>query len=257
AYDASGAMLVPERLLPRANGMLQTTWSLSGIVSPGLAAAVMALPALAAAHGFPLGWAAGKTDAIAFVITVDVATFAVSALVLALIAFRSPRRADVGRGGRIEPSIWADVRAGALYITRRPPLLWLLVTFTVTNLAGAPFAVVTPLLVKFNLAPDWQARGLSFEAALALLTSAGGLGGVAGGLLVSWWGGLNRRRVYGVLVPMFAAGLIEAAYGLSPHILVTAVAAFAGAGMHPLLNAHSQAIWQTQTPKEMQGRVFA
>jgi MFS transporter, DHA3 family, macrolide efflux protein len=27
--------------------------------------------------------------------------------------------------------------------------------------------------------------------------------------------------------------------------------------MHPLLNAHSQAIWQTQTPREMQGRVFA
>ena len=27
--------------------------------------------------------------------------------------------------------------------------------------------------------------------------------------------------------------------------------------MHPVLNAHSQAIWQSQTPREMQGRVFA
>src|SRR5262245_8956362 len=40
AYDASVAMLVPDRLLPRANGMVQTVWSLSGIVSPGLAAFV-------------------------------------------------------------------------------------------------------------------------------------------------------------------------------------------------------------------------
>ncbi|MES4787387.1 MAG: MFS transporter, partial [Nitrospiraceae bacterium] len=26
---------------------------------------------------------------------------------------------------------------------------------------------------------------------------------------------------------------------------------------NPLLNAHSQAIWQTQTPRELQGRVFS
>jgi len=28
-------------------------------------------------------------------------------------------------------------------------------------------------------------------------------------------------------------------------------------GMTPFMNAHSQAIWQTQTPRELQGRVFA
>jgi hypothetical protein len=27
--------------------------------------------------------------------------------------------------------------------------------------------------------------------------------------------------------------------------------------MLPILNAHSQTIWQTQTPRELQGRVFA
>jgi MFS transporter, DHA3 family, macrolide efflux protein len=47
AFDASYAMLVPDRLLPRANGMMQTTWSLSGIVSPALAALIIALPGLA------------------------------------------------------------------------------------------------------------------------------------------------------------------------------------------------------------------
>jgi hypothetical protein len=33
--------------------------------------------------------------------------------------------------------------------------------------------------------------------------------------------------------------------------------AFAAAVMVPIMNAHSQAIWQTQTPRELQGRVFA
>ena len=46
AFDASYAMLVPDSLLPRANGMMQTTWSISGIVSPALAAFIIALPAL-------------------------------------------------------------------------------------------------------------------------------------------------------------------------------------------------------------------
>src|SRR5262245_58118329 len=46
AFDASYAMLVPDRLLPRANGMMQTTWSLSGIISPAFAAFLIALPPL-------------------------------------------------------------------------------------------------------------------------------------------------------------------------------------------------------------------
>jgi DHA3 family macrolide efflux protein-like MFS transporter len=46
AFDASYAMLVPDRLLPRANGMMQTIWSLSGIISPALAALIIALPGL-------------------------------------------------------------------------------------------------------------------------------------------------------------------------------------------------------------------
>jgi MFS transporter, DHA3 family, macrolide efflux protein len=27
--------------------------------------------------------------------------------------------------------------------------------------------------------------------------------------------------------------------------------------MHPILNAHSQSIWQSHTPRELQGRVFS
>lgn len=37
---------------------------------------------------------------------------------------------------------------------------------------------------------------------MALLVSASSIGGVAGGLLISAWGGLKRKRVYGLLLPM-------------------------------------------------------
>ena len=37
AFDTSYAMLVTEKRLPRANGMMQTMWALSGILAPAAA----------------------------------------------------------------------------------------------------------------------------------------------------------------------------------------------------------------------------
>jgi MFS transporter, DHA3 family, macrolide efflux protein len=257
AFDASYAMLVPDSLLPRANGMMQTTWSISGIVSPALAASIIALPALLPREvGMDLP-VAGMGNGTPLVIAIDALTFFLCTAVLLLVHVPSPTRSDLSTGGRIEQSLWADVREGAIYIRHRPPLLWLVATFSVANLALAPAGVIVPLLVKFNLAADRAARGYTFEAALALLGVAGGVGGIIGGLLVTTWGGLKRKRIYGVLVPMLLAGLLQVVYGFSPLVLVSAVAAVFGAAMHPVLNAHSQAIWQSYTPRELQGRVFS
>ena len=254
AFDASYAMRVPDRLLPRANGMMQTTWSLSGIISPALAALIIALPLLLPRDSGPLAPIAGMANGTPLVIAVDALTFFLCAAVLLFVHVPSPTRSDVGASGRIEQSVWADMREGALYIWQRPPLVWLLATFAVANMAGAPVGVIVPLLVKFNLAPDWAARGYTFETALALLGVASGIGGVIGGLLVSTSGGLKRNRVYGVLVPMLLAGILQVVYGLSPLVLLSAAAASLGAAMHPILNAHSQSIWQSHTPRELQGR---
>jgi DHA3 family macrolide efflux protein-like MFS transporter len=257
AFDASYAMLVPDGLLPKANGMMQTTWSIAGIVSPALAAFIIALPALLPQEVGSAPPAAGNGNGTPLVIAIDALTFFLCAAVLLLVHVPSPTRSDLNTSGRIEQSLWADVREGALYIRHRPPLLWLLATFAVANLALAPAGVIIPLLVKFNLVADWTARGYTFETALALLGVAGGAGGIIGGLLVTTWGGLKQRRVYGVLVPMLLAGVLQAVYGFSPLVLLSAGVAFFGAAMHPILNAHSQAIWQSYTPRELQGRVFA
>jgi MFS transporter, DHA3 family, macrolide efflux protein len=256
AFDSSYAMLVPDHLLPRANGMMQTTWWSSGVVAPGLAAFVMTLPAVLA-----LGVGGTPLDAIgsgaAICIAVNALTFAVSAAVLLAVHIPSPRRSDVDAGGKLEISIWSDIRAGLLYIWHRRPLLWLLGTFTLANFAGGTGRVVTPLFVKFNLAADWMARGFSYETALALIVTLSGIGGVSGGILMSTWGGLERRRVYGVLIPMLLTGVADVVFGLTSLLFVAAAAGLAFSVMSPMLNAHSQTIWQTQTPRELQGRVFA
>lgn len=112
-------------------------------------------------------------------------------------------------------------------------------------------------MVKFNLAADWGSKGLGFETALATLTTAAALGGLVGGLVVSAWGGLRQRRVIGVLVPMIISGVSLILFGLVPLLYVVGAMLFVGGFCMPMMNAHSQSIWQTQTPPELQGRVFS
>ena len=261
AFDTSYAMLVPEAKLPRANGMMQTIFSLSGIFSPPLAAMIIGLPALARQNPGQLpfgGSLVGLQDGTVLAIGADVVTFLIASTTLLFLAIPSPQRADLMVAeGQAKPSIWDDIKEGARYIWHRRPMLWLLGTFTVANFVAAPLGVLEPLIVKFNLAADWTARGYTYETAIALLGSVSGLGGLIGGLTMSMWGGFKRRRVYGVLLPMILSGLAMIAIGFSPFLYLTAALTAVTVAMIPFMNAHSQAIWQTQTPRELQGRVFA
>jgi DHA3 family macrolide efflux protein-like MFS transporter len=260
AFDTSYAMIVPEKQLPRANGMMQTIWSLSGILSPAIAAAIIALPALARAGTFPStfnGLLSGLTDGSALAIGVDAATFFIASATLIFLNIPSPRRNLVKQGSTKKTSVWADIKEGALYIKRRPPLLWLLATFTMANFTSAPVEVFVPLLLKFNLAADWQSKGFAFESALAVISTVGGIGGVIGGVAMSTWGGVKRKRIYGVVIPILISGFVEIVYGLSPMLYLTAAANLLFVGLVPFMNAHSQTIWQSQVPRHLQGRVFS
>ncbi len=244
AFDASYSMLVPKPQLSRANGMMQTTLYLSGVLGAPVAAVVIGL--------------FSKSMGMAVVMGVDALTYLGAAAALIPLFVPSPQRRGLAVGSeKPKQSLWADVAIGARYIWRRRPMLWLLGTFTVANFAMTPLAVMGALVLKFNLAASWTALGLNLERALAILTSTFGIGGVAGGILISTWGGLKKRRVYGVVVPILVCGAAMMVFGLVHSFLVVLVVGALQSIMGPLMNAHSQAIWQTQTPRELQGRVFA
>lgn len=238
AFDTAYSMLVPREQLPRANGMMQTTWALSGIIAPGLSALIVSL--------------GGQRLGAPLAIGLDGATFFMAALVASLQAIPSPKRAELqASSGAKRPSIWVDVRFGARYIWSRRPLIWLLGTFALANMLLSPGQILVPLILKDNLAADLAARGITQESGLALLFTAGSLGAVLSGIVISTvWGGLKRRKIFGVIIPMMVAGLANLFYG-STSLLYAAVALAFVAGTHvPISNAHSQAIWQTQVPFE-------
>ncbi|MFZ5815677.1 MAG: MFS transporter [Bacillota bacterium] len=260
AFDTSYVMLVPDKLLPRANGMMQTTYSFAMILAPMLAATMIALPGMGREGSLgAVGALLGRlSDGTALVTAVDAITFGLSALVIAFVQIPSPRRDDLAPGtGRPRKSLWGDVREGALFVFRRPGLLWLLSSFTVANFAISTMNVLMPMIVKFNLAASREVLGLSVDQAMGRLGSIAGVGGLAGGVVISLWGGLKSRRVLGVLIPMLATSIPLLIYGLSTAFYLTVAMAFLVQFTMPVMNAHSQAIWQSQTPREMQGRVFS
>jgi MFS family permease len=260
SFDTSYAMLVPDAKLPRANGMMQTIFPLSTILAPSLAAGIISLPSLARQGVItgPAGeWLRTFSNGAPLALALDAVTFVAMGLVLMFLHIPSPRRSDLYNSAGKRKSIWADVREGATYILKRRSMLWLLGTFAFANFASSGLGVYTPLMVKFNLAADWGAHGMTFETALALLGAAAGVGELLGGIFISTWGGLKRGRVYGVLVPMIVSGVAQVVFGLSSLVYLTAAMYFVHVATFPVMGAHSQTIWQSQTPRALQGRVFA
>jgi Na+/proline symporter len=56
---------------------------------------------------------------------------------------------------------------------------------------------------------------------------------------------------------MIIGGVAQVFFGFSALLFLAAAMAAIDSAMLPILNAHSQSIWQTQTPRELQGRVFS
>ena len=125
AFDTSYAMIVPEEQLPRANGMMQTVWGLSGILSPAIAATIISIPALARQGMIPgsLGLALGQlSNGASLAMMIDAVTFFLASATLIFLYIPSPKRTDLGEAGHPKKSLLADVKEGALYIWHRRPM---------------------------------------------------------------------------------------------------------------------------------------
>ena len=226
AYSAATTLLVPKKQYGRANGMVQLGRAIGLIASPALAGFLVAQIEV---------WG---------VILIDFATFLFAVLTLLLV--RIPRPAPTPAGEAAKGSLWGEIVYGWTYLTARPGLLGLLIIFALTNfLLGAVMVLFTPLVLSFT-----DAR------ALGAMTSIGASGMLFGGLAMSVWGG-PKRRIHGVLGFLLLEGLALSIGGLRPSVPLITLAAFGFFFSFPIVNASSDAIWQSKVAPDVQGRVFA
>ena len=98
--------------------------------------------------------------------------------------------------------------------------------------------------------------GFASEAGVGTVMSLVGVGTLAGGLIMTVTGG-PKRKIHGVLaMPLFyAVGFFLV--GIRPSLTLICVGVVIWYTALPILNACSQAIWQTKVAPDVQGRVFA
>ena len=226
AFASSISMLVRKDQFARASGMFQFVVAVSQIAAPLLA-------------GLLLGF-----TTLPVIFAIDFATFGFMIAVLLAVRIPKPPVSKEGRAAR--GSLLKEAASGWHYLRAHRGLFNLLVLVAAYNLAtGAVYVLVTPLILSF-----------SDTAALGAVSSAAGIGLVAGGLLMSVWGG-PKRKMAGIYGGMLVAGAVLLFAGLRPNVLMIGLGAACFLAMTPVINACSAAIWQSKIPPDLQGRVFA
>jgi len=227
AYSASITQLVPKEQFGRANGFVQLGEALTQIAGPALAGLLYV--------SIHLGYMA----------LIDFATYLFSAVLMILfVSIPRPKQSEDGTSAK--GSMWEEIRFGWNYITVRKGLLSLLLFFLVINfVSGVLGPLFTPMILD-----NWEPNVLGY------LSTIMGVGMLTGTLVMSAWGG-GQRKVFTLL----GAGTISAFFlmlvGLRVSIPLIAVCGFGFMFTLPLMNASSQAIWQAKVAPDLQGRVFA
>ncbi len=96
------------------------------------------------------------------------------------------------------------------------------------------------------------------SAVLGTVESAFAVGGVAGGLIISAWGGFKRKRIRGMFLGWGLCGLFGLiGFGLGRGLAVWLPMAVISSMTFPLSQGASNTIWQSKVAPDIQGRVFS
>ena len=234
AYSAAISTMVPKEHYGRANGMMSLVDAGPGVLAPMLAGAVLAI-------SMP-----GPFDSFALIMLIDQVTFflAIGALLIVFV----PQPDKTTEGEKAEGNLWQEGLYGFKYIFERPSLLGLQMIFFFGNLfATIGFTVFAPMIL---------ARTDQNSLIFGSIQTAGAIGGIAGGIIMSVWGGF-KRRVNGVYLGWMCSGLSFAAFGAVTGLPLWIVFSVLFSMMIPLVNTSNQALWQAKVAPDLQGRVFS
>lgn len=229
ALGASIVLMVPKEHLARVQGMNQTLNGGLNVLSAPLGAFLLAfLP-------------------IQGILGIDVFTALLAITIILFIHIPQPKR-QVEVSGRT--SLWQDMGEGFRYVRGWPALLIILAMAMIINFLFNPVVAFLPLLVTNHFG------GGAMELGWLEASFSGGV--IAGGIVLSIWGGF-RRRIVTALLALIGLGVGMGAIGIAPanaFWLALVASIFAGF-MNPIVNGSFGAVLQASIAPEMQGRVFA
>jgi hypothetical protein len=226
AYSASVALMIPKEHYTRASSMEFVSSYGSQIIAPAFAGFLYTV------IGFLGVW------------LIDIFTFFIA--ISTLFFINIPQPSPTKKTEKIT-NIWQDLGFGWCYVTGQKSLLALLI---VNLLFWLPHDIGDSLY-----APMILSHTHNNTLILGSLASAAGCGGVTGAIIVSTWGGFERK-IKGVLWGMMGAGISKIVFGLGRTPWVWIPAQFCSSFHFPLNGSSNNAIWLAKVAPNLQGRVF-
>ncbi len=228
AYSAAISTMIPKEQYGRANGLMSLLEAGPGVLAPMLAGIILALPITK------------PFDSFALIMVIDVITFFIAIGALFFVFIPQPEKTVEGQ--KESGSIWRESVYGFKYIFKRPSLLGLQMIFFAGNLfSGMGFTLLAPMLL---------ARTAQNSLIFGSVQTAGAVGGVIGGIIMSAWGGF-KRKVHGVLLGWFIFGFFFAMLGFGQGLTVWVPFMVLMMMTGPLTNASNQSIWQAKVAPDV------
>jgi len=227
AYAAAVPAFIPAQQLGRTSGLRRVASALAEFAPPLVAGYLV----------FSVG--------LGRVILIDVVTFLVALGTLLAVRFPSESRPELDR----QQSVWhvaQGARAGWRYIFARPSLRSLLVLSSITWFLGVPAEMLlTPYVLATHSAAVLGWVGAAISAGL-----------LAGGLVMTAWGG-PKRRIVGILGFECLVGVCLVVIGVRLPPALILLAMFVQFAALALSDGCGDALWQTKVAPAFLGRVFA
>jgi DHA3 family macrolide efflux protein-like MFS transporter len=223
---AAMTQMIPRKNIGRASGMMEIVTIGEYLIAPAIAGGLM-----------------GKIG-LAGVIMIDFTSFLFAVTILLFV--RIPRAEATTEGKAGSGSLLQETTYGWKYIMGRPSLAALMLLFAVSNFTTEMTVVLfTPLILSF-----------ATTAQLGMAMSLCASGFLAGGILMSIWGG-PKRRIRVVIIFMLLLGLFLGLIGMRASVGLIVIGGFLSTLCVPIISSSNQVIWQKKVAPDVQGRVFA
>ena len=219
--------LVPEEKISNMSGMNSFSSNLIVVFSPMLASSLFAV------GGLPL------------ILTIDLASFAIAFSVL-LFFIKIPEQIEENP----HSSPFAGISDGFAFLRTEKGILHIMLTMAIINFFSR-------LTYENILSPMILARSSYSSIALGIVNACMGIGGIAGGIIVS-----IKKESHHQATAIYVSAALSFLFGdllmaAGKNVLWWSIAAIAASFPIPFIMANQNAILYKRIPVDIQGRVFA
>jgi DHA3 family macrolide efflux protein-like MFS transporter len=221
--------IVPSEHLMKINGIQSSIQSFITLAAPAAGCAIMAFAPLETL----------------FFLDVITAIIGIS-IVLFFVKIPEKEKSAPDATAQKGAAYFQDFKEGMKYIRKHGHILRIIILSAVFLFLFAPASFLTPLQVTRNFGDAvWRLSAIEIVCSVGMM---------AGGVLISMWGGF-KNRIYTMALSCVSCGLLVAGLGVVPDFLPYLVIMGLLGVTLPLWNAPSMTLLQTTVDAAFMGRV--